>query len=527
MRLGWTKRRTRGCLGVLLALHGIYALALVAQTSFVIEGRRYFCLYDDAMITLQYARNLAEGHGLVWNAGGERVEGFTSPLWTLICAAVAWMVRDPAGRCLAVQLLGIPIIGLTAIGALRLARAARMPDAVGVLAALWVLVYYNLNNLTLLGMETGLAAAVMTWGLAAVMRGITSRSAGAGTLAWAGPMVLIRPEALAFTAYIGGVALLKTPRGRGRLVAGFAAGMIVLAVYLVWRWRYYGSLVPNTYTLKLTGWPLADRLRVALRDFPLTLATLGPLVLLAFAGVRRMWSARFLLLLALPLLAIAYQLYVGGDHLPRDRFVVPFMPALAVLAAYGLTRLARLVTQLGWPRSRRWPVRVGAAAVVVLLNAVSLPHALLIMPPQSVEQGNLNNVLHALVIDRHAPADARVAVGFAGTVPYYSGRRCVDLLGKCDPYIARLPARLGVRPGHNKYDFHWSLSHYAPEVISAAGPEYFRHPDVRADYRVRRYELDGHDVFLLVREDAQVSGGETISWGEIDRRAVFQSGQAW
>ena len=42
---------------------------------------------DDANITQVYARNIAAGHGYVYNIGGERVEGSTSLLWTLINAA--------------------------------------------------------------------------------------------------------------------------------------------------------------------------------------------------------------------------------------------------------------------------------------------------------------------------------------------------------------------------------------------------------------------------------------------------------
>jgi hypothetical protein len=43
--------------------------------------------YDDANIFFVYARNLVEGNGFVYNPGGERVEGFTSLLWLLICSA--------------------------------------------------------------------------------------------------------------------------------------------------------------------------------------------------------------------------------------------------------------------------------------------------------------------------------------------------------------------------------------------------------------------------------------------------------
>ncbi|MFQ5608360.1 MAG: hypothetical protein ACE5GA_10465, partial [Candidatus Zixiibacteriota bacterium] len=42
---------------------------------------RWVC--DDAFISFRYAKNLADGLGLVFNAG-EYVEGYTNFLWTLI-----------------------------------------------------------------------------------------------------------------------------------------------------------------------------------------------------------------------------------------------------------------------------------------------------------------------------------------------------------------------------------------------------------------------------------------------------------
>ena len=39
---------------------------------------------DDAAITRSYSENIANGYGFVYNIGGERVEGATSFLWTLI-----------------------------------------------------------------------------------------------------------------------------------------------------------------------------------------------------------------------------------------------------------------------------------------------------------------------------------------------------------------------------------------------------------------------------------------------------------
>jgi putative phosphotransacetylase len=43
--------------------------------------------FDDAYITYRYAENWVAGHGLVFDPGGERVEGYSNPLWLAFSAA--------------------------------------------------------------------------------------------------------------------------------------------------------------------------------------------------------------------------------------------------------------------------------------------------------------------------------------------------------------------------------------------------------------------------------------------------------
>ena len=84
------KARARlGYLLVLIAL-GVGGWLAVSRAS----------LFDDAYISFRYARNFAEGNGLVWNLG-ERVEGYTNFLWTL-------------GLGLGIRLTGLPaeVLGL-------------------------------------------------------------------------------------------------------------------------------------------------------------------------------------------------------------------------------------------------------------------------------------------------------------------------------------------------------------------------------------------------------------------------------
>jgi hypothetical protein len=60
-----------------------FYVVFILRSAFRVEGRLTFSLFDDAMISLTYARNLAEGNGLVWTAGESPVEGYTNFLWTL------------------------------------------------------------------------------------------------------------------------------------------------------------------------------------------------------------------------------------------------------------------------------------------------------------------------------------------------------------------------------------------------------------------------------------------------------------
>lgn len=42
--------------------------------------------WDDAYITFRFAQHLVDGHGLTWNVGGARVEGYSSLLELLLLA---------------------------------------------------------------------------------------------------------------------------------------------------------------------------------------------------------------------------------------------------------------------------------------------------------------------------------------------------------------------------------------------------------------------------------------------------------
>ena len=87
-RPGSTSTFRRG--EVLLLIGQLAALALLLA-----HAARYAFLTDDAFISFRYARNLADGHGLVFNPGMAPVEGYTNFLWVLLLAAASLLGIDP------------------------------------------------------------------------------------------------------------------------------------------------------------------------------------------------------------------------------------------------------------------------------------------------------------------------------------------------------------------------------------------------------------------------------------------------
>ncbi|MHC4574818.1 MAG: hypothetical protein ACYS76_11935 [Planctomycetota bacterium] len=51
---------------VVALVQACYAAGFIYRTSFIVEGKRYFCLFDDAMIAMRYAANWSNDGLLSW-----------------------------------------------------------------------------------------------------------------------------------------------------------------------------------------------------------------------------------------------------------------------------------------------------------------------------------------------------------------------------------------------------------------------------------------------------------------------------
>ncbi|MCE7959156.1 MAG: hypothetical protein DYH06_14645, partial [Acidobacteria bacterium ACB2] len=106
-------RRDRLLLVLLLSAAAAFSARYVVRSTFVEGGERWSMLLDDAMVSMRYARNLARGEGLVFNPG-ERVEGFSNPLWVGAMAVVHLLPLPARLASLAVQALSALLLLLGA-----------------------------------------------------------------------------------------------------------------------------------------------------------------------------------------------------------------------------------------------------------------------------------------------------------------------------------------------------------------------------------------------------------------------------
>ena len=490
---------------VLCVFQSAYAAAFIWRSSIVVEGTRYFCLFDDAMISMRYADNWARGLGWVWNAG-ERVEGYTNFGWTLLLGLLHLPGLSPSATCLLVQVIGVPVLWGCLYATAVLARACRLLPAVAGAALLSVAALYNLHYFTLLGMETGLLTLLVTLALAAATRALRGDArAGLGAMLWLAPALLIRSDVLILVVFVAGFLLVAGRRARWPTLAGLGVVVVVLVAHTWWRHLYYGETAPNTYHLKLTGWPLERRLMAGLRHSFWTALQYGVPVLLGLAALIR--ARRWHLLVGGTLaVLVAYQVYCGGDAWPLNRFVLPAAPAVLVLAAQGALRASRLLIP-----DARTSLRLtvgGMLACLLAMHAASWPRWLLIEPPDMTGDNRMN-VRYHVALTRMADGRSTVAVGYAGTLLYYSRRYCVDLYGKCEPHIARLPVTSSDRPGHNKMDLPYVITQYQPDVILHAAFATTRPP--LSDYYPVAVSIDGVEQMMYVRRaSARVRGGRPL-----------------
>jgi arabinofuranosyltransferase len=418
---------------VLLAVFGFVLLCLAGL---------YFT-QDDTFISLRYARNLADGHGLRFNYGeNPPVEGFTNLLWTLLLVIPFSFHFDPliytkmlgiCSGCFLILTAAVLIYGYT--GSRWLTRLGTWILALNVTLCLW----------SVAGLEMVLFSGIV---LAAIysVPGIFGRGCRVmWVIFWSFLAVLTRPEGIIVVVCIGGILWIRSFKNRQyrRAAIMFTACILLLGCgYAVWKILYFQSVVPNTFYAKV-GLDLSNRLKAGyqyIRGWFIHWA--WPLVIL---GMSAFWLKRrdpaTWLLTAYICLTLCYICLVGGDFMRYHRFFVPVLGPVTVAAMGGLQAVFSA-------RNRaRFSGMVWTVIIPVLLlftvgyfssNLVAhYTHFKSFDPSDPLQETSHRDTVLGYWLRTSFSPGTKLAIFNIGRIPYYSNFDTIDTLGLTDPAIAQ------------------------------------------------------------------------------------------
>lgn len=486
-----------------------------------VDGTRHYLVDDDVMISMSYGRNLARGNGLTYNPG-ERVEGFTNPLLTLLTALLHLLPVTAHNLAGLIMLINVGLSVLILVMLVRLWHpTAGGGRSAGMLAGLFYVLLPHHAWYAHAGYEVYMELATLLYAVSRIERmrvrdglilGLLPLTHGTASVLW---MLLVAAS-----------VVFATERTWRRVAWPTIAALLPMTAYEIFRVVYYGELLPNTYWLKVGGGTLAGGLQYVGG----WLWAVAPLVPLAGLGVLRGADRRRWLLVALIGAHTASVMAIGGDILPQYRFLLPCSLMLAALAGLGVSAVLSpgvpLPRVVGDWRPSWGGLRAGAVAVVVLAVASFSMRAFRADRPlyESQQRWNIRHIATGLAINANTPSTARIALFGLGFTGYYADRPTIDMLGKADYPIARVAPTPGRMIGHNKSDVSYVVSRHPDYVELSLSPERFEdvawlkhkqatdgygvsydlalHADFRDRYGPRIVDIQGRKVGFYARNDA-------------------------
>jgi hypothetical protein len=517
----------------------LFSLCAVVSVAEYDAYRMEWNVSDDAMTSMQYAKNLARGNGLVFNVG-ERVDGYTNFLWVLFMTPL-YAFSSALGVSFVPAVIHATV--LIAAGCVVLVYAIAIRQVERKLAV-WIALLFTVvdNAFTTwagLGLEVHFLALFMLLALYFQGSVLPRRSVYAGLALLAAH--LTRPDAALFcAAFLGSegieavLALVRRDRQRALEIArsvGTAAltWLLPFAGYFVWHYAYYGFPFPNTYYVKLGGEIDAWARGFAyVRDFFEVRWYLPLLGVLAIVRARDRTVRTLLLYLPAHTLYVAY---VGGDFMPGHRFFVPELPLFGLLLAAGADVLfsldrrevfRRFLEQIGLGRAFvAGFVSVAVLAGFALLAVNQREGGAIEMAIRSWrDDHSRQRRLMSFLKERVAPGST-FATGLIGHTGFLGDFRVIDTYAIIDPVIAHreVPNFGRGQVGHEKAA--------SVDYILAKKPDYIGVYVLAADLWQHGYYLDvdlpPDTVDGVWTRDTRHERGEFVRRFDFETRASFRA----
>ena len=441
------------------ALRTLALLGAAAFFSFLFWHNSF--VNDDAFLAFRSVDNFVRGHGLRWNVG-ERVQSFTSPLYTLLMSAAYWVTHDrspqPNPTRMYFTSMGLSYaISLFTVLWLVL-HAKRIPLA---LAALILLLSSQaFVSFTSSGLETPLLYLFVALFYQRFLDSeITTPRELLFSLLIASLAVVTRIDSILL--FLPACLWLVFQAGRAfgrRVLLPIALASLPLLLWFGFALVYFGSLLPNTYYAKL-GVVIPSNVLSEMGRSYLALSFAQDPITLVVIGVGMALSA-FRLKTAMAGLAIflslEYVRSIGGDNLGFRFLAPPFLLSVMLIHHFVEQRVQRFIG-VG---------SLAAASFVLAYGALTegSPIRAFRDPPNTMsvrffhEASNLGKWSAGAEFPFarfHRVSDAesgkalrlselQVSIDGGGLAGFYAGPRhhLIMPAGLTDPLLARLPIRV-------------------------------------------------------------------------------------
>jgi len=417
---------------------------------------------DDANIFLKYAQNIADGYGFVFNAGGEKVEGFTSFLWVLICAACFSVSANPEFLllfiCLVLTTLTITIV------------YGEVKKDVTLLDSFYFKKYFFWLYCAFI---VCIGPSFLAWSVLSLMENslwnflfalavaLVLQSDRTGLSSWKKALlvltgillVMTRPESFAWIVLFSILLFMirkKQNRSADFPLLFFSCTVLASLALTYFRVRYFGYPLPNTYYAKVSNnlfYNIVNGIKYAFQFFTSynPLITLLCILLVAVSFNRRNLFKAFekpkasneslvlyniFIITVIILFSILLPFTTGGDHFGGFRFYQSILP----LCAWGLPAILWLYNEnIKVKTNRNW---ISLALIAVLFFLLTSANSLFNLKQAPRTQLNYEFYLawHGRetanefneIWTNHFPKVGMIAVG--GFALKYKGET-IDLMG--------------------------------------------------------------------------------------------------
>lgn len=460
----------------------------IERTSFTFEGNHIYSLWDDAMISMRYAKNLAYAGDFSWNIGGDRVQGFSNLGVTLFMALIHLLPISIYKTAFIIQLSNIVMLLGIIILSYKLALILfKDISATAPLTAIMVALYAPLTLWCLQGADAGFIALLI---LAPLYLVALSVERGQVWNNWVfillGLGIVVRQDFSIIYILFFCASLTTKPNRLFVCWQGLSIFLFIWAVLLIFSKKYYGDWLPNTYYLKTVGYSKLLMLKYGFFQYRWFII---PIILLGLE-TSRSYRHNIVVWLCFGIVfcVFAYTVWIGGDWATSlgGRYTVQVMPIYIALTVGFLLNCLKTTSRHYWAKL----VSFIPLAVLCLFSPSTEPGPSPIkavaewinpaVKPMFWDENNIN-LNYGLFLQTHTASNTKVGLHWAGITAYFTDRPVVDLLGKSDRHIAKMVVDIFV-PGHSKWDWDYVMKEIKPDIFIGESRGLAERSDFQSEY---------------------------------------------